>query len=144
MGNSEKNIFLDIACFFNGYNKDDVVNILDSCNLYSDYGIGKLIDKCLIILGSYGHLSMHDLLQQMGKEIVHQESKELEQRSRIWRYKDAHKLLTGNMVYILCFSIFSKYFFIGFSLYNIEQNIIFSIYVLFEVSKSLYLCRILL
>ena len=85
-------------------------------------------------------LSMHDLLQQMGREIVQQESEELEQRSRIWRYKDAHKLLTRNMVYILCFSIFSKYFFIGFFLYNIEQNIIFSIYVLFEVSKSLYFC----
>ena len=140
MGNSEKNIFLDIACFFKGYNKDDVVNILDSCNLYTDYGIGKLIDKCLIILGSYGHLSMHDLLQQMGREIVQQESKEL----RIWRYEDAHKLLTRNMVYILCFSIFSKYFFIGFSLYNIEQNIIFSIYILFKVSKSLYFCQILL
>ncbi|KAL0007748.1 hypothetical protein SO802_009250 [Lithocarpus litseifolius] len=44
-----------------------------------------------------GHLSMHDLVQQMGREIVQQESEELEQRSRIWRYKDAHKLLTRNM-----------------------------------------------
>ena len=145
----EKEIFLDIACFFKGYSKDSVVNILDSCNLYSKYGIGKLIDKCLIILEyayepRYDFLSMHDLLQQMGREIVQQESEELEQRSRIWRYKDAHKLLTRNMVYILCFSIFSKYFFIEFSLYNIEQNIIFSIFILFEVSKSLFSCRILL
>uniref|UniRef100_A0A7N2LFQ9 NB-ARC domain-containing protein n=1 Tax=Quercus lobata TaxID=97700 RepID=A0A7N2LFQ9_QUELO len=67
-----------------------------SCDLYPDYGIGKLIDKCLVTL-AYGHLSMHDLLQQMGREIVQQESEELEQRSRIWRYKDAHKLLTRNM-----------------------------------------------
>ena len=140
---TEKDIFLDIACFFKGYNKSDVVKILGSCDLYPDYGIGKLIDKCLITL-AYGHLSMHDLLQQMGREIVQQESEELEQRSRIWRYKDAHKLLTRNMVYILCFSIFSKYFFIEFSLYNIEQDIIFSIYFLFKVSKSLYLCQILL
>ena len=106
MGNSEKNIFLDIACFFNGYDKDDVVNILDSCNLYSDYGIGKLIDKCLVTLEYNDYLSMHDLLQQMGREIVQQESEELKQHSRIWHYKDAHKLLTRNMVYILCFSIF--------------------------------------
>uniref|UniRef100_A0A7N2LFQ5 TIR domain-containing protein n=2 Tax=Quercus lobata TaxID=97700 RepID=A0A7N2LFQ5_QUELO len=100
--NFEKEIFLDIACFFKGYNKDDVVNILDSCNLYSDYGIGKLIDKCLITLEhDYvppdDSLSMHDLVQQMGREIVQQESEELEQRSRIWRYKDARKLLTRNM-----------------------------------------------
>ncbi|KAF3959977.1 hypothetical protein CMV_015267 [Castanea mollissima] len=33
----------------------------------------------------------------MGREIVQQESEELQQRSRIWRYEDAHKLLTGNM-----------------------------------------------
>nr|XP_023929446.1 TMV resistance protein N-like [Quercus suber] len=100
--NFEKEIFLDIACFFKGYSKDNVVNILDSCNLDSDNGIGKLIDKCLITLEyayepRYDFLSMHDLLQQMGREIVQQESEELEQRSRIWRYKDAHKLLTRNM-----------------------------------------------
>ena len=106
LGNSEKDIFLDIACFFKGYNKDDVVNILGSCDLYPNYGIVKLIDKCLVTLNN-GRLSMHDLLQQMGREIVRQESKELQQRSRIWRYKDAHNLLTRNMVYILCFSIFS-------------------------------------
>ena len=140
---TEKDIFLDIACFFKNYNKDDVVNILGSCDLYPEYGIAKLIDKCLITL-KRGHLSMHDLLQQMGRKIVQHELEELEQRSRIWRYEDAHKLLIRNMVYILCFSIFSKYFFIGFSLYNIEQNIIFSIYVLFKVSKSLYFFQILL
>ncbi|XP_065623707.1 TMV resistance protein N [Quercus suber] len=91
----EKEIFLDIACFFKGYEKDDVANILDSCKLYPDYGIGKLIDKCLITLGYNEALSMHDLVQQMGREIVQQKSEE--QRSRIWRYEDAHKLLTGNM-----------------------------------------------
>ena len=74
MENFEKEIFLDISCFFKGYNKDDVVNILDSCNLYSDYGIGKFIDKCLITLEYNVHLSMHDLLQQMSREIVQQES----------------------------------------------------------------------
>ncbi|XP_065624122.1 disease resistance protein RPV1 isoform X2 [Quercus suber] len=92
----EKDIFLDIACFFRGYNKDDVVNILGSCDLYPDYGIRKLIDKCLVTLED-SHLSMHDMLQQMGKEIVQQESELPERRSRIWHFKDAHKLLTGNM-----------------------------------------------
>ncbi|KAL0007746.1 hypothetical protein SO802_009248 [Lithocarpus litseifolius] len=95
--NFEKEIFLDIACFFKGYNKDDVANILDSCKLYPDYGIRKLIDKCLITLEYNVHLSMHDLLQQMGREITQQESEELQQRSRIWRYKDASELLTKNL-----------------------------------------------
>ncbi|KAL0007735.1 hypothetical protein SO802_009237 [Lithocarpus litseifolius] len=92
----EKDIFLDIACFFKGYDKDYVADILDSCKLYPDYSIEKLIDKSLVTM-EYSRLSMHDLVQQMGREIVQQESEELQQRSRIWRYEDAHKLLTGNM-----------------------------------------------
>ena len=102
---TEKDIFLDIACFFKGYRKVCVLNILRSCDLCPDDGIRRLIDKCLVTL-EHGCLSMHDLLQRMGREIVRQESEELENRSRIWCYKDAYKLLTRNMVCILCFSIF--------------------------------------
>ena len=80
MEETEKKIFLDIACFFKGYNMGEFVNILGSCDLYPDYGIGKLIDKCLVTW-ECGHLSMHDLVQQMGGEIVQQESEELQQRS---------------------------------------------------------------
>ncbi|KAK4592932.1 hypothetical protein RGQ29_017175 [Quercus rubra] len=93
---TEKDIFLDIACFFKGYKKDGVLKILGSCDLCPDDGIDRLIDKCLVTL-EHGILSMHDLIQQMGRAIIQQESKELEERSRIWRYKDTYKLLTRNM-----------------------------------------------
>ena len=44
-------------------------------------------------------LWMHDLLQEMGREIVHREShKELGKRSRLWFYKDLLQLLTKDMV----------------------------------------------
>ena len=95
---TEKDIFLDIACFFKGFDRSYVVNILDACKLYPSYGIGKLIDKCLITVGQSGKLWMHDLLQQMGREIVQQESEELGKRSRIWCFEDAHEILTTNMV----------------------------------------------
>ena len=98
LGKSERDIFLDIACFFKGFKMDEVVNILDACKLFPNLGIGKLIDKCLITVDIWGILCMHDLLQQMGREIVQQESKELENRSRIWCHEDAYKLLTENMV----------------------------------------------
>ena len=44
---------------------------------------------------------MHDLLQQMGKEIVQQEFEQPENRSRIWCYEDAYEVLTRNMVQVL-------------------------------------------
>uniref|UniRef100_A0A7N2M4Y6 TIR domain-containing protein n=1 Tax=Quercus lobata TaxID=97700 RepID=A0A7N2M4Y6_QUELO len=93
----ERDIFLDIACFFKGFKMDEVVNILDACKLFASMGISTLIEKCLITIGGCGILWMHDLLQQMGREIVEQESEELENRSRIWCYEDAYKLLTENM-----------------------------------------------
>ena len=42
---------------------------------------------------------MHDLVQQMGWEIVRQESpKVLKTRSRLWHYEDALEVLTGSKV----------------------------------------------
>ncbi|XP_050244563.1 disease resistance protein RUN1 isoform X4 [Quercus robur] len=93
----ERDIFLDIACFFKGFKMDEVVNVLDACKFSSSLGISKLIEKCLITVDIWGILWMHDLLQQMGREIVEQESNELENRSRIWCYEDAYKLLIENM-----------------------------------------------
>ena len=95
----EKDIFLDLACFFKGLYKDYVVDILNSCNLYPVIGIKNLIDKCLITVDQFNKLWMHDLLQQMGKEIVRQESPQIPGlRSRLWCYEDAFEVLTENKV----------------------------------------------
>ncbi|XP_050277880.1 disease resistance protein RPV1-like [Quercus robur] len=93
----EQDIFLDIACFFKGLQKHYVIDVLDACDLCPDYGIQKLIDKCLITLGECNELLMHDLLQQMGREIVRQESpKKPEKRSRLWSSKDVLEVLNEN------------------------------------------------
>ena len=95
----EWDLFLNIACFFKGYHMNNVVDILEACDLYPVYGIQKLIDKCLVTVGQYNNLSMHDLVQQMGKEIVRQESrKNPGERSRLWYYKDVLEVLTENKV----------------------------------------------
>ncbi|XP_030942177.1 TMV resistance protein N-like [Quercus lobata] len=92
---NEQDLFLDIACFFQGLSKNYVVDILAACNLYPNSGISKLIDKCLISAG-FDNLWMHDLLQQMGRAIVQQESNVPGNRTRLWCYDDALEVLTEN------------------------------------------------
>ncbi|XP_065634980.1 disease resistance protein RUN1-like isoform X2 [Quercus suber] len=98
---NEQNIFLDIACFFKGYNMsyNMIKDVLKACGLYPVYGIRKLIDKCLLTIDQYNYyLLMHDLLQQMGMDIVRQEAlKKPGERSRLWRYKEALDVVTKNM-----------------------------------------------
>ncbi|KAK4594240.1 hypothetical protein RGQ29_018073 [Quercus rubra] len=94
---TEKDIFLDIACFFKGWNKDYVVKILNACGLCPGFGIPRLVSKCLITVDGFGKLSMHDLIQQMGKEVVRQQAPDiLRKRSRLCCYEDSLKVLTTN------------------------------------------------
>ena len=89
----EKEIFLLIACFFNQYDKDLVEEILGSLDLYPKIGLVRLIDKSLVKLHGK-KFWMHDLLQQMGQDIVHQEChKEPWKCSCMWLYKDIDNVL---------------------------------------------------
>ena len=97
--NSEKGLFLDIACFFKGEKKDCISDILESFGYYPDCNIGVLKDKSLITIDDYGILWMHELLQDMGQEIIRRESpKEPGGRSRLWIYKDIIDVLKNNTV----------------------------------------------
>ncbi|XP_058737625.1 disease resistance protein RPV1-like isoform X2 [Vicia villosa] len=66
----EKKIFLDIAFFFKGENKDRVARILDACGFEASSGIVVLKDKALISISNNLTIQMHDLLQKMGSDIV--------------------------------------------------------------------------
>ena len=97
--NTQRDLFLDIACFFKGKNKDCIRDIITSFGYYPEYNIGVLIDKSLITINEEGTIWMHDLLQEMGQEIVRQESpKEPGGRSRLWLYKDVLYVLKNNTV----------------------------------------------
>ena len=96
---TEQDIFLDIACFFKGWTKNFVVDILNACDLYPDSGILRLVNKCLITVNQHGILLMHDLIQQMGREVVRRESPHtLGERSRLWHHKDSLDVLIENKV----------------------------------------------
>ncbi|XP_059663740.1 disease resistance protein RUN1-like [Cornus florida] len=92
----DKKIFLDIACFFIGMDKDYVTKVLDGCDLFATSGIGVLNRRHLVTINEGNKLMMHDLLRDMGREIVCQESaNDLGQRSRLWHYEDALDVLTN-------------------------------------------------
>jgi len=96
----DKDVFLDIACFFNGIKMKYVEKIL-----HAHYGdekkdnINVLIEKSLIKIGELSELTLHDLIEDMGKEIVRLESPyQPGERSRLWCVKDIVEVLEENTV----------------------------------------------
>ena len=98
LNDEEKGIFLDIACFFKGEKKEHVIDILDGCSFFAVIGMRSLHDKALINI-SAEFVWMHDLIQEMGWEIVRQESIENPgNRSRLWDFDDIYYVLKGKKV----------------------------------------------
>ncbi|KAL3568172.1 hypothetical protein D5086_030823, partial [Populus alba] len=93
---SEKKIFLDIACFLMGFKIDRITRILESRGFHAGIGIPILIERSLISV-SRDQVWMHNLLQIMGKEIVRCESpEEPGRRSRLWTFEDVCLALMHN------------------------------------------------
>nr|XP_043633019.1 disease resistance protein Roq1-like [Erigeron canadensis] len=87
----EKQIFLDIACFYKGEYVDDVTRILDSFGFDPVIGISVLVEKSLITVSSNNKLNMHDLIQEMGRKIVQTSAP----NSRLWELKKIHDLINS-------------------------------------------------
>ncbi|CAJ2667222.1 unnamed protein product [Trifolium pratense] len=95
----EQSVFLDIACCFKGYKLKEVEDIL--CAHYSQcmkYHIGVLVEKSLVKISRRGYVRLHhDLIEDVGKEIVRTESpKDPEKRSRLWFREDIFQAFEKN------------------------------------------------
>lgn len=95
----EREIFLDIVCFFKGEDRNQAEKIFNSCYMSAHVGLATLVDKSLIYISHKEKLEMHDLLQEMGWEIVRKESfKQPGKRSRLWDYEDSLRVLKNKSV----------------------------------------------
>ncbi|XP_028765371.1 TMV resistance protein N-like [Neltuma alba] len=94
---SEKDIFLDICCFFINKDRNYVTQILDGCELHAENGLQILIERSLVKVGRNNRLEMHYLLQEMGKEIIRgSPPKDPKKHSRLWSREDVLDVLTDH------------------------------------------------
>ncbi|XP_039173569.1 disease resistance protein RUN1-like [Eucalyptus grandis] len=94
---NERMIFLDIACFLNGYDKEEIIKSLNQCGVLANSGIEILAQKSLVYIDENNKIWMHDLIQEMGRRIVIQECpNNPSKRSRIWHHEDALQVVRQN------------------------------------------------
>ena len=97
----EKNIFLDICCFFIGKDRNYATQILNGCGLHAGIGISRLIELSLLRVDKNNKLDMHNLIRDMGREIVREESPdEPGNRSRLWLRDNVIDVLRNHRVRI--------------------------------------------
>ena len=99
----DRKLFLHIACFLVGRNKSYIVRILNGCDFYTIVGIQNLLDRCLVTIDGCNNVQMHDMIRDMGREIVRHESEEPRNRSRLWCHKDSFEVLKEKNVRIMPF-----------------------------------------
>ncbi|KAM7469969.1 hypothetical protein LguiA_008152 [Lonicera macranthoides] len=93
----DKSLFLDIACFFVGnIDEDYAIKILEKRDPLVKIRIQNLIDRCLLTISPGKVLTMHRLIQDMGREIIQDESCEPGERSRLWCHREAFDVLESN------------------------------------------------
>ncbi|PWA38273.1 toll/interleukin-1 receptor (TIR) domain-containing protein [Artemisia annua] len=91
---NDRELFKHIACFFVGIDRDFIESILRACNINTRSGITHLIDRCLLHIDWNNVLSMHSLIQEMGRDAVRQESPDKPwKRSRLWCHEESFKVL---------------------------------------------------
>ncbi|KAK9273177.1 hypothetical protein L1049_017984 [Liquidambar formosana] len=94
LNDEEKALFLDIACFFVETHQNYA--IIEGQGFFPKNVLGVLSRRCLIE-SRLGLLRIHDLLRDMGKDIVRKEHCEPGKRSRLWSHEDVLDVLTNDM-----------------------------------------------
>jgi dephospho-CoA kinase len=98
-----KMTFLDIACFFIGMDKEYAIRILHGCGFFPNIDLSLLVQRSLVTIDLQNKLRMHDLIRDMGREIVRKMSPyDLGKLSRLWFHEDALNVLGQHTVRDIC------------------------------------------
>ncbi|CAN6699595.1 unnamed protein product [Malus baccata var. baccata] len=91
----EKAMFLDISCFFIGWDKDYVAKVLDGCGFFfATLGISVLRERGLVTI-ECNELNMHDLVRELARVIISEKSPGHPGKwSRLWNPPDVIYVLT--------------------------------------------------
>lgn len=98
--NKEQNIFLKIACFLKGEDKDFIIKFLDAAGSFSstEKGVSVLIDKCFIVVSDTNKITMHDSLQEMGRKIGQNAPQKGSRLWHLWHHENISAVSTYNAV----------------------------------------------
>ncbi len=99
---ASKLMFLDIACFMIGQREHIAMQIFEACNYEggaTSY-FSSLKDKCLVKLDEDKQIVMHDLLRDMGRQVVMSQSCHMEKGtpSHLWDPKMVQQVLQDKQV----------------------------------------------
>ncbi|OWM90819.1 hypothetical protein CDL15_Pgr011579 [Punica granatum] len=89
-----KEIFLDIVCFFVDRETMNAKYMWEACDFQPEEGVERLKSMSLIKISEKSTFWMHDLIRDLGREIIIQENlKRPERRSRLWSTKQVKHVL---------------------------------------------------
>ncbi|KAK9293185.1 hypothetical protein L1049_021174 [Liquidambar formosana] len=99
LNDQQKEIFLDIACLFNGEGKKYPFDMWDACEFCPRNGINVLVLRSLVKIQDDDKFWMHDQLRDLGREIVRKENrKDPGEHSRLWREEEVSYILESRMI----------------------------------------------
>lgn len=78
-------MFLDVACFLRGENKDMAIRIWDGSDWKGKMGFQNLENKSLVEVNSLNQIYMHDHLRDVGRDIAEKDSP---LARRFWRWTE--------------------------------------------------------
>ncbi|XP_030451688.1 disease resistance protein RPV1-like [Syzygium oleosum] len=90
----EKQIFLDIACFFNGLESTSAIYVWKDFGYFPESGLATLADMSLLKIDHHNIFRMHDVIRDFGMEIVREENHlNPGSQSRWWEPEECLRIL---------------------------------------------------